>query len=518
MVEGLRKLVNAGKGGRFFYSDWTQELLYTFIKGPGATGLENSRPVGLLEILQKASYAFDYARITEVWERKGLLHDSQYAFRAKRGTEGPLLLWSLMNDRAYLRKEDQARGQGDLKHAYDGVQPWAVELVLRRMGVPAEFVKYQSRLTFLTRTAVITPFGVTEKFRRASGLPQGGTHSCAVWNGFIDIMAEMQHGMAKEKGVMVEDSWGKEWELISQLFADDAHHCASGASCVAGLEERFEIATLWSAFFGMEHRATKCNAVVGRWSEGKWAEDKRWTEGGVEEVVRIRDVHEGTAEEVPKVAVGADQRALGVQVNMEGYWGGAVEKAAAEAEVTARAIRQMPSIKSLVERCGKAVGWQQVLYRLRLLSVPERQARKVCQPLRRAYLQKMGLPAGTAAAAADSYVWMAEQDELAVERVLMLMRLLGGGGVPAKAVGGAVRELQRFVGCGEPVLETKHMKCSCACDSEEDVECRSACTEAKQGSTGKQRCESTCGWNGTWLGMLYRHFSNSRLSLAGGRG
>ena len=30
-------------------------------------GLENSRPLGLLEILQKASDAFDYATITEVW-------------------------------------------------------------------------------------------------------------------------------------------------------------------------------------------------------------------------------------------------------------------------------------------------------------------------------------------------------------------------------------------------------------------------------------------------------------------
>ena len=176
-------------------------------------GLENSRPVGLLEILQKASYAFDFSAITEVWERKGLLHNSQYAFRAKKGTEGPLLLWSLMNDRAYLRKEDQARGQGDLKHAYDGVQQWAVEVVLMRMGVPEEYVQYQTKLAVLTRTSVITPFGVTEKFRRASGLPQGGTHSCALWNGFIDIMAEMQHEMAQEKGVMVEDEWGKEWEL-----------------------------------------------------------------------------------------------------------------------------------------------------------------------------------------------------------------------------------------------------------------------------------------------------------------
>ena len=76
-------------------------------------GLENSRPVGLSSwryCRRHASYAFDYAATTEVWERKGLLHNSQYAFRAKKGTEGPLLLWGLMGDRAYLNKEDQARG------------------------------------------------------------------------------------------------------------------------------------------------------------------------------------------------------------------------------------------------------------------------------------------------------------------------------------------------------------------------------------------------------------------------
>ena len=174
-----------------------------------------------------------------------------------------------MNDRAYLNKQDRARGQGDLEHACDGVQRWAVEVVLMRMGVSDEYARYQTKLTVQTRNAVITPFGVTNKFRRASGLPQGGTYNCALWNGFIDIMAEMQHSMAVEKGVMVEGEWGKEWELLTQLFADDAHHCASGSRCVQGLEERFGIATLWSAFWGMEHRATRCSVVVGRWDGGE---------------------------------------------------------------------------------------------------------------------------------------------------------------------------------------------------------------------------------------------------------
>ena len=58
----------------------------------------------------------------------------------------------------------------------------------------------------------------------------------------------------------------------------------------------------------------------------------------------------------------------------------------------------------------------------------------------------MGLPPGTAAAAADSFVWMAEQGGLAAERVPMLMRLLGGGGVPARAVTvNMLGELQRYV-------------------------------------------------------------------------
>ena len=73
----------------------------------------------------------------------------------------------------------------------------------------------------------------------------------------------------------------------------------------------------------------------------------------------------------------------------------------------------------------------------------------------------------------------------------MLMRRLGGGVVPARAVSGAVRELQRYVGCGEPVRETKHNVMRCNCAEEEWTSC-TGCTEARWGSTCKKRCESTC--------------------------
>lgn len=117
--EVLRQLVSVARILRFHYEQWKDELLYTFIKVPGGVGLEDSRPIGLLDILMKASKAVDYSGIARVWERRGILHGPQFAFRQGKGTEGLLMLWVLANEECYRSKVNQARGQGDLKRAYD---------------------------------------------------------------------------------------------------------------------------------------------------------------------------------------------------------------------------------------------------------------------------------------------------------------------------------------------------------------------------------------------------------------
>ena len=42
----------------------------------------------------------------------------------------------------------------------------------------------------------------------------------------------------------------------------------------------------------------------GGGGKAEWAEDRRWTDGGLEEVVKIRDLHADTEEEAPKVETG----------------------------------------------------------------------------------------------------------------------------------------------------------------------------------------------------------------------
>ena len=60
----------------------------------------------------------------------------------------------------------------------------------------------------------------------------------------------------------------------------------------------------------------------------------------------------------------------------------------------------------------------------------------ICCWFHHIWRQTTGTPsAGTEAVAADSFVWLAEQDELAAEMVMMLIRLLGGGGGASKGSG-----------------------------------------------------------------------------------
>ena len=51
----------------------------------------------------------------------------------------------------------------------------------------------------------------------------------------------------------------------------------------------------------MQGRPSAMHWRADAWSKAEWAEDRRWTDGGLEEVVKIKALHKGTEEEVPKV-------------------------------------------------------------------------------------------------------------------------------------------------------------------------------------------------------------------------
>ena len=98
-------------------------------------------------------------------------------------------------------------------------------------------------------------------------------------------------------------------------------------------------------------------------------------------------------------------------MNMEGYWSGAVQKAKAEVvEVTARAIRQMPSVKPLVVRMGRQWGGRGCCTSSSC-SVCQGGCKKdppTTEEAEEGFPAEDGAVLGTAATAADSFVWLAE--------------------------------------------------------------------------------------------------------------
>ena len=181
----MRQLVNIARLTRRDYESWLQELLYFFIKTPGTCGLENCRPVGLLEVLFKCSEAFEAAAMVSVWKKMGTMSEEQWAFTEGKGCDGPLLMWMLMSEEAYLHKMDIAETEVDKKQAFDSPTPAAVCMVMRRQAMPEWKVRQYERRANSTLTRVISPFGLTESFIRLQGLTQGGTLSPILWNQLI---------------------------------------------------------------------------------------------------------------------------------------------------------------------------------------------------------------------------------------------------------------------------------------------------------------------------------------------
>ena len=116
----------------------------------------------------------------------------------------------------------------------------------------------------------------------------------------------------------------------------------------------------------------------------------------------------------------------------------------------------------------------------------------------KAVLAKVGLHPGAAGAAVDTMVWLAADDEIVRERVVLLVRLLQSGGVVQMALEGAIQELQRYVGVEAPVLETAAMKCGC----------EKKCVGGKV-----LKCPTSCGWDGSWVGMLLGSWQRSTTEL-----
>ena len=129
-------------------------------------------------------------------------------------------------------------------------------------------------------------------------------------------------------------------------------------------------------------------------------------------------------------------------------------------------------------------------------------------PLKKALVPKLGLGQSTPLALIHSIVWQSGADMMFEERLTLLMRLLNTTDTKGKALGGAVMRLQQWVGCEEPVLQTNWMSCRCVSAGLRDTGCGGM----------RNGCKTSCGWSGTWVGMVYMTLGDLGMQITGGEG
>ena len=501
--EMARKLVCIARLRRQHYASWLQELLYFFIKNPGTTGLQNSRPVGLLEVLYKCSDAFDSAAMMTVWRRKGILQPEQWAYQEGRGCEGPLLIWMMLSEEAFLNREDTAEGETDSAHAFDAPTPEAIAIAAKRFGIPQWRIESELQRKKTTYTRVITPFGLTELFQRVQGIAQGGTGSPTEWLMLIDSLAAYVKRVAPAAPGALVDEYGSKLSVWLNLLADDQGYAASGRDCDKAVEQRIEAATTWGTFFGVDTKHVKSWFSLGRWGDAVHAEGSRMVlPENHDRQVLLKDVYRGKEHKLREVGPYECNRILGQYRSLAQYPEAAVKMASDELQSTVLSVRQMPRYKWLAERLATAVGWRRLAYRLRFAYVFGSQLEKVAMPLKKALVAKLGLPPGTPLGVLGSAVVMSAGDAMLVERLSMAVKLLNTEDMRGWALRGSVQRQQQYEGCSMPVLEAGSSKCRCK----------------KQCGGTMESCKTAVSWSGTWIGMVKQAMDAAGFTVTGGLG
>jgi hypothetical protein len=169
-------------------------------KTESPSSLDDTRPIALMEVALKILTKIISNRTLHAWVSNKRLESSQYAFLPGVSTADPLqiarCIFELSNTRIkqqILQSEDgEALSAAvhvayiDIRRAYDSIEPWALALALRSLGVPAQIVTLMADIDKDCTLTVETQYGNTPDTPMGRGCKQGDPFSCLRFNAFIN--------------------------------------------------------------------------------------------------------------------------------------------------------------------------------------------------------------------------------------------------------------------------------------------------------------------------------------------
>ena len=372
-------------------SQWKRSVVVPIPKKPGATSLNDLRPLKLLEVTRKAVLGIVKTRIKEVLEREGVLHPAQHGFRSGRSTAtAAMTLLNAVEEARFLRRDLHVLCL-DIRKAYDTVvRAVGVEGALRRLGVPIEVAELLMEVERGNENEVRTawdPLLEVEEylFPAERGFVQGSAISPLLWIVFYDMVL----GALSERGVGGSITPDTGWSMGGAggliAFADDTSVLAASLERLQRDAEELmvvfravclETAPAKSVHIPLVYNRTSDQHNLWLWEEVGQERGGPLRMGGV--VVPHKEADEGN-------------RFLGYIVDLLGDGGDQMARLERSIDEFGAGIRRARASKGIVAYLVEAVLIPRIMYPLTVATLTPDQIRRLESRALRWVLPKLGL-------------------------------------------------------------------------------------------------------------------------------
>ena len=158
--EILRQLVSSVYKTKMVFQGWKRRAIRVILKVEGDMGINNARPIILLDILCKCIYRDLTNNLNATWEKHGLLSNMQCASKKGAGAEQPLTVLKFLSEEAFEKKRTLLAFSQDISKACDNAERHlAVEIALRRFGLLEDIIQIHMEVQRDNSVDMLTAYG-----------------------------------------------------------------------------------------------------------------------------------------------------------------------------------------------------------------------------------------------------------------------------------------------------------------------------------------------------------------------
>ena len=493
VFDGIRRMLNLVARSGMVYTDWTVEVLVTLLKVQGSKDINDTRPIGLVDVLRNQFMGMHMALIVGVWAEHEVIAHPQYGFMPNKGTDQARLVQVLVMEISMILQRGMAHGTDDARRAFDSPSQMMYEMGMMRLAVPTEFLDLSSIMDQLSMLLIRILNGFSDATTRLCGTVQGGGESPGKWNAWDDPLITKMLERARQLGMELPVSETEGVTVVLTAFADDKHYLTE----VSRLEEVYGLQSLYRRFHGLKgvpkKSPTQAAIYTGEGINRKVCPDPE-AQMGFKVMITVEDEEASgaagelkwTKEQLPVVPPDEPIRSLGDGPNTMLSWGWNMQEVAELCKRAELCVKGgLP--KAALYRTLKMTVERSIVYKLLMASVSEEELYEVTKPLYKSFKFATGLPQSTSTSAIQAFGGMDLWAMLNIERLVTMYRvLIGKHTVEQKLLKASIHQLQMWYGWERPVLEMDDF--------------------------------SRRGWNHSLVGRVHSFMAEYNIKMVGGEG